>query len=104
MKMNLVKKQIYINTEEIVSMPSLYSFFEYELGRDFAYNLDALADVLSEAVDIEIMIDDIAHFRTIFDQKMTKKYFAKRYTTDVPKLSESLLEIFAPYAVVGPSL
>ena len=92
-----MKKQIYINTEEIVSMPSLYSFFEHELGRDFAHNLDALADVLSDAVDMDIMIDDITHFRAIFDQKMTKKYFKRRYEEDMSTLAEMLLEIFDPY-------
>lgn len=99
-----MKKQIYINTEEIVSMPSLYSLFEHELGRDFAHNLDALADILSDSGDISIFINNSSNFRTVFDQKMTKKYFAKRYTTDVPLLCESLLEIFAPYVVVEPSL
>jgi RNAse (barnase) inhibitor barstar len=92
-----MKKQIYINTEEIVSMPSLYSFFERELGRDFAHNLDALADVLSDAGDISIFIDNTSHFRTFFDQKMTKKYFKKRYTEDMGTLAEMLLEILSPY-------
>jgi RNAse (barnase) inhibitor barstar len=92
-----MKKQIHINTEEIVSMPSLYSFFERELERDFAHNLDALADVLSDAGDIEITIDDIAHFRAIFDQKMTEKYFARRYEEDMGTLAETILEILSPY-------
>jgi RNAse (barnase) inhibitor barstar len=73
-----MKKQISINTEEIVSMAALYSFFERELGRDFSHNLDALSDVLSDE-EIEISIDDIGRFRTVFDTKMTKKYFGKRY-------------------------
>jgi RNAse (barnase) inhibitor barstar len=92
-----MKKQIHINTEEIVSMPSLYDFFKRELARDFAHNLDALADVLSDAKDIEITIDDILHFRTIFDQKMTKKYFKKRYTEDMLILAESIIDICEPY-------
>jgi RNAse (barnase) inhibitor barstar len=92
-----MKKQIHINTEEIVSMPSLYSFFERELGRDFAHNLDALADVLSDAGDIEITIDDITRFRAIFDCKMTEKYFKKRYEEDMPILAETMLEILSPY-------
>ena len=78
-------------------MPSLYSFFEHELGRDFEHNLEALADVLSDAVDMEIMIDDITHFRAIFDQKMTKKYLKRRYTEDMPILAETILEILSPY-------
>jgi RNAse (barnase) inhibitor barstar len=92
-----MKKQIHIDTEEIVSMPSLYSFFEHELGRDFAHNLDALADVLSDEENIIVAINDITHFRSIFDPKMTKKYFKKRYTEDMSTLAEMLLEIFHPY-------
>jgi RNAse (barnase) inhibitor barstar len=92
-----MKKQIHIDTEEIVSMPSLYSFFERELGRDFSRNLDALADVLSDAGDIEITIDHIARFRAIFDQKMTEKYFTRRYEEDMGTLAETILEILSPY-------
>ena len=91
-----MKKRISINTEEIVSMAALYSFFERELGRDFSHNLDALSDVLSDE-EIEISIDDIGRFRTIFDTKMTKKYFAKRYTENMPTLADAIIEICHPY-------
>ena len=91
-----MKKRISINTEKIVSMAALYSFFERELERDFAHNLDALADVLSDE-EIEITIDDIVHFRTVFDRYMTEKYFWRRYREDMPTLADTIIEICHPY-------
>lgn len=62
-------------TPDIASMEDIYELFRHLGCVDFPSNLDALEDALSDMARLHIIIDDISHFRTIFDTKMTKKYF-----------------------------
>lgn len=84
-------------TPDIASMEDIYELFRRSGCMDFPSNLDALEGSLSDIPYLHIIIDDISHFRTIFDTKMTKKYFWKRYKKDIVPLSEMLLEISEPY-------
>lgn len=84
-------------TPDIVSMEDIYDLFRRSDCVDFPSNLDALEDSLSDILHLRIIIDDISYFRTIFDTKMTKKYFWKRYKKDMVPLSDMLFQIFEPY-------
>ncbi len=75
-------------------MEELYDFLRDILHQDFPSNLDALADVISDSPDIVFEIEDISHFRTIFDLQMTKNYFWNRFSVDSELLADTLLEIF----------
>lgn len=74
-------------------MEDIYDLFRWVSKRDFPSNLDALEDVLSD-MSYQVYIDDISHFRTIFDSKMTEKYFWEKYDQSILPLSEILIEIF----------
>ena len=87
---------VYI-TPDIASMEDIYELFRRSDCVDIPSNLDALEDSLSDIPHLHIIIDDISHFRTIFDTKMTKKYFWKRYERDMGPFSEMLFQIFEPY-------
>ena len=75
-------------------MEELYDFFRFTLERDFPSNLDALEDVLWDFSDLSVEIDDISHFRIIFDLQMTKNYFWNRFVSDSETLADILLQIF----------
>ncbi len=84
---NICKKQVFLYhkimkqqtivhiSEEISSLEGIYDLFRHSGGINFPSNLDALEDILFDIQGLHIIIDDIDYFRTIFDSKMTKKYF-----------------------------
>jgi len=80
--------------KSISSMETLYEFLRNTLHEDFPSNLDALADILSDIPDILFEIEDISHFRTVFNIEMTKNYFWNRLGSDSELLGDILLEIF----------
>lgn len=80
--------------EYISSMEELYDFFRMKLQRNFPSNLDALEDVLWDESDCSIEVENISHFRAVFDLEMTKNYFWDYFDPDSELLADILLQIF----------